>query len=405
MSYYWLSKTRQTLINSRSKLYTMTLSFQRLFFAVASIFALFAIMILAKTILIPLSIALLISFILLPVVKKLEKWGVNKSLSVTFSILGVFIIIGGILLLFSTQFIKLSSKFTDFKEKILTAFTDLTLYINEHVSFLPDLEKEDLINKIKTWVSESSGTLISKSISGTSAFFAGFIISIIFTFLFLIYRKGLTNAFASFAKVENRPRVVKMLKSVQQVGQKYIIGMFILINLVGLINSIGLWIIGLDSPFFFGFLGATFSILPYIGTTIGTIIPAVFALVSYDTILIAVGVVILFWAVQLITDNFLTPKIVGTSLNVNALASILSIIVGASVWGAAGMILFLPFAAMLKVVCEEFDELKPVALLIGTKSYIDGSGKNKSVGMIKKVWSWIKKVWGWIKGKFGKKLD
>jgi len=118
-----------------------------------------------------------------------------------------------------------------------------------------------------------------------------------------------------------------------------------------------------------------------------------------------VGVVILFWAVQLITDNFLTPKIVGTSLNVNALASILSIIVGASVWGAAGMILFLPFAAMLKVVCEEFDELKPVALLIGTKSYIDGSGKNKSVGMIKKVWSWIKKVWGWIKGKFGKKLD
>ncbi len=370
----------------------MNLSFQKMFFAIATVFAIFAILILAKTVLIPLSIALLISFILFPIVKKLEKWGVNKSLAVFLAILSVFIIIGAIILLFSTQFIKLSSEFSDFKEKILTAFAALTLYINEHVPFLPDIEKEDLIDKIKTWLSESGGSLVTKSISGTSAFFAGLIISIIFTFLFLIYRQGLTKAFASFAKVEDRPRVVKMLKSVQQVGQKYIIGMFILITLVGLINSIGLWILGLDNPFFFGFLGATFSILPYIGTTIGTIIPAVFALVSYDTIWIAVGVVILFWAVQLVTDNFLTPKIVGSNLEVNALASILSIIVGASVWGAAGMILFLPFAAMLRVVCEEFDELKPIALLIGTKYYEDDNDKKKSIGTIKKVWVWMKKL-------------
>jgi len=373
----------------------MNLSFQRLFFAIATVFALFAIMILAKSILIPLSIALLISFILFPVVKRFEKWGINKSLAVFFAILGVFIIIGAIILLFSTQFIKLSTEFSDFKEKILNAFADLTLYINEHVPFIDDFEKEDLIDKIKAWLNKSGGSLVSKSISGTSAFFAGLIMTIIFTFLFLIYRNGLTTAFASFAKVENRPRIVKMLKSVQQVGQKYIVGMFILISLVGLINSIGLWIIGLDNPFFFGFLGATFSILPYIGTTIGTIIPAVFALVSYDTIWIAVGVVILFWAVQLVTDNFLTPKIVGSNLEVNAFASILSIIVGAAVWGAAGMILFLPFAAMLRVVCEEYDELKPIALFIGTKNYEDGNDKKKSVGMFKKMFKWVK-------GKFGK---
>ena len=375
----------------------MNMSFQRLFFAITTVFALFAFLILAKSILIPLSIALLISFILFPVVKKLEKWGVNKSLAVFLAILGVFLIIGAIILIFSTQFIKLSSEFSDFKEKILNAFADLTLYINEHVPFIDDFDKDDLIGKIKAWLNKSGGSLVSKSISGTSAFFAGLIISIIFTFLFLIYRKGLTIAFASFAKVEDRPRVVKMLKSVQLVGKKYIVGMFILITLVGFINSIGLWIIGLDNPFFFGFLGATFSILPYIGTSIGTIIPAVFALVSYDTIWVAVGVVILFWAVQLVTDNFLTPKIVGSNLNVNAIASILSILVGAAVWGAAGMILFLPFVAMLRVVCEEFDELKPIALLIGTKNFEDNVDEKKSVSRIKKIVKWFKKKIG--KGK------
>jgi predicted PurR-regulated permease PerM len=55
---------------------------------------------------------------------------------------------------------------------------------------------------------------------------------------------------------------------------------------------------------------------------------------------------------------------VGDGLKINALTDILSLFIGAAVWGLAGMILFLPFAAMLKVVCEEFEELKPIALII-----------------------------------------
>jgi predicted PurR-regulated permease PerM len=100
--------------------------------------------------------------------------------------------------------------------------------------------------------------------------------------------------------------------------------------------------------------------------------------VSYDSLWPVIAVVILFWAVQLISDNFLSPKIVGGSLNINALAAILSLIVGALVWGVAGMILFLPFTAMLKVFCEEFEELKPIALLIGNQYYKEKhtAGKN-----------------------------
>lgn len=379
----------------------MKLSFQKLFFVIATVFAIFAILVFAKSILIPLSIALLISFILLPIVKKLEKWGVNKTLAVFFAIFAVLLLISGIILIFSTQIIKLSSEFTDFQDKILLAFADVTLYINQHVPFIQDLGKDELIEKIKTWLSKSSGSMVSKSISGTTSFIAGLVVTFIFAFLFLIYRKGLTIAFASFAKKENRERVIKMLKSVQQVGQKYIVGMFILITLVGFINSIGLWIIGLDNPFFFGFLGATFSILPYIGTAIGTIIPAVYALVTYDTIWVAVGVVVLFWVVQFVADNYLTPKIVGNNLEINALTSILSIIVGASVWGVAGMILFLPFAAMLKVVCEEFEELKPIALLIGNQNYKDE--KNKSIHRrFKKIQDWFSKRYSAIIKKFKK---
>jgi hypothetical protein len=101
-------------------------------------------------------------------------------------------------------------------------------------------------------------------------------------------------------------------------------------------------------------------------------------------------VAILFWAVQMISDNFLSPKIVGGSLHINALVSILSLIIGGLVWGVAGMILFLPFAAMLKVFCEEFEELKPIALLIGDQNYKE---KNSSGKFIKRRFT---KVQGWF---------
>jgi predicted PurR-regulated permease PerM len=149
------------------------------------------------------------------------------------------------------------------------------------------------------------------------------------------------------------------------------------IVILGFANSIGLWIIGLDNPFLFGFLAAVLALIPYAGTTLGAAIPILYAFISYDSLLMPVTIAIYFWFVQFIESNFLTPKIVGGNLNINALTSILSIIIGASVWGIAGMIIFLPFAAMLRVVCEEYEELKPIALLIGDQNRKSTNGNMK----------------------------
>lgn len=364
----------------------MKVSFQKLFFVIATVFALFAILVLAKSVLIPLSIALLMSFIMFPLAKKLESWGMNKILAAFLSIFGVILIIGGVIFFFSTQIIELSKEVSHFQDKIINAFADVTVYVNDNVSFVENLQKNELFDRMKGWLAESSGSLISKTVSNAATFLAGLLATIIFTFLFLIYRDGLTKAFMAFSPEDKRERVVKMFKSVQQVGQKYFLGMLLIIILIGLINSIGLWIIGIDNPFLFGFLGATLSIIPYIGTTFGAIIPVTYAFVSHDSGWMALAVGLLFWGVQMITDNFLTPKIVGNSLKVNALTTILSLIIGAAIWGVAGMVLFLPFVAMLKVVCEEYEELKPVALLIGNQNYQEKGGSGKFIS------KWFEKI-------------
>ena len=357
----------------------MNLSFQKLFFAIATVFAFFAVLILAKSVLIPLALALLISFILFPLVKKLEAWGLNSILAAFVSIFTVILILVGGIFLFSTQIIELSKEFTHFQDKIINAFTDLTLYINQNVSFLPDLKKNELFDRIKDWLNGSIGSLVKQTFSNTATFLAGLLATIIFTFLILIYREGLIKAFSAFSPEDKRKRVIKMFKSVQQVGQKYLFGMLILIIVIGLANSIGLLIIGIENPFLFGFLGAVLAIIPYIGTASGAIIPIMYAFITYNSLWMVIAVAILFWAVQLISDNFLSPKIVGGSMKINALTAILSLIVGAMVWGVAGMILFLPFAAMLKIVCEEYEELKAIALLIGNENYQENARGNKFV--------------------------
>ncbi|MEQ8476921.1 AI-2E family transporter [Fulvivirga sp.] len=368
----------------------MKLSFQKLFFILAFMFGLIAVMVFAKSILIPLSMALLISFILLPVVKKLESWGLNKLLAAFLSLLISFLIIIGGITLFSAEIVSLSDQLNDFTGKIMNTLSDAIVFINGNINFIEDLNREELVEQGKEWVKASSGSLIQNTFSSTASFFTGLVTTIIFTFLLLIYREGLTKAFVAFGDNQNKLTIFRMLKNIQSVGKKYLSGMFLLIIILGFANSIGLWIIGIDSPFLFGFLAAILSIVPFIGTTIGATIPVLYAFMSSDSLWVPVAVMILFWVIQTIESNFLNPKIVGSSLNVNALVAILSLLIGASVWGVAGMVLFLPFAAMLKVICEEFDQLKPIAMLIGNDISGDDNEKHKTS-------KWTEKMKGWLK--------
>ncbi len=343
----------------------MKLSFKNIFYVISSAFGLFAVLVFAKPVLMPLAFALLISFILFPVAKKFEKWGLGRILSAFLAILGVILLLAAGIFLFSTQIINLSTKVSDFQEKILQVFTKATLFLNNNFSSIQDIEEGELINQLKNWFSESGGLLVSKTFNNTASFIGGLVSVIIFTFLLLIYRSSLLHAFTSFYPLNKRDYAFKMFKKVQMVGKKYLLGMLVLMTILGLANSLGLLIIGIDNPFLFGFLAGILAIVPYIGTLIGAAIPVLYAFLAYESFWRPIAVIILFWVVQSVESNYLSPRIVGRSLNVNALTVLLSIIIGASVWGIAGMILFLPFAAMFKTVCEHYEQLKPVALLIG----------------------------------------
>lgn len=347
----------------------MSFSIRQLFFALSSVLGIIVLLHLGQTVFVPLAFALLISFILYPVCSYLERLGVGRMWAILWTILGVVLLIFGITYLFSTQIINIVREFDHFREKLNGVLAGVTNFLNNKISLMPDLNEDNLKELSKQWFSDKSGGFVTDTLNSTALFLTGVTLTIIYTFLLLLYRKGLKNAFVNFAAEDKRDQYASMINNMQRVGQKYLTGMFILIMILGVLNSCGLLLIGIDYAFFFGFLAAFLAIIPYVGTTLGGAIPALYAFMNYESYWYPLGVVLMFWIIQIVEGNFLNPKIVGGNLNLNALVAILALISGGLVWGIPGMILFLPYTAILKVACEHYKELSPLSYVLKDDLY------------------------------------
>jgi len=346
----------------------MTFSLRQLFYGIGSLIGIGLIMIYGQSLLIPLSFALLLSFMLYPV----NRWLRHKGWNDIFASLGalfVFLLaISGVLTFFSNEVLSLTDQWSDFRKRLLDLYSSIILFFNENVPWMEPLDEQQLVDDAIEWISNSWSDVLGRTFSESTSFLTDVFTVFLFAFLFLLFHKTLVKAAAKTAPGDKQSEFRKMLKQIQEVGQKYLVGMLTLIAILGLLNSLGLWIIGIDTPFLFGYLAAFLSIIPYVGTAMGAGLPIVYSLMAYDSIWIPVSVALLFWGIQLLEGNFLNPKIVGKSVNVNALTAIFSLFLGATLWGLAGMILFLPFAAMLKVVCRHYETLEPIALLMDDDS-------------------------------------
>jgi predicted PurR-regulated permease PerM len=280
------------------------------------------------------------------------------------SILVVF----GAIYLFSNQMIKIAEEYQEFTGKLEQILTKSIDFLNQEVQLIPDIQFQEVITQLKDYFSESGLFIVSDTITVTSTFLSYLLLIVIYTFLILLYGRPLAKGLTQQVKSEDQKSFYGMLKEMQQVGQKYLTGVIILILVIGSLGSIGLLLMGVKYAFFFGFMAGFFAVIPFIGVTVGGIIAAFYTFLSYDSYLLLLGVVLLFWFLTIIEGNVLNPRIVGGNLNLNALAAIIALITGGFLWGIAGMIIFLPMTAILRVVCEHVVPLKPLAVLLGANN-------------------------------------
>ena len=146
--------------------------------------------------------------------------------------------------------------------------------------------------------------------------------------------------------------------------QSYLVGLLLEAALVATLNSAALLIIGVKYAVLIGIIGALLNIIPYIGGLVAISIPMLLAIATKEPI-DAVWVFIAYIIVQFIDNNFFVPKIVASKVKINALVSIIVVLIGGALWGVAGMFLSIPLTAIIKVIFDRIEPLAPFGFLLG----------------------------------------
>ena len=345
-----------------------TLSLQRLAHFMIILTISFYFFIKAKYLLIPIALSFLFTFMLTPICHFHEGWSKNRFLAVILTFITVTLPLFGVIVIFSYQLVDVLSEIGSITQKLTAGINRI---FNSIQDVFPIRGKDGVV-----WIDENLESLfdqplgiLSTGLVSSTVVIANLVIVSVYTFFMLLYRTSIKKFFLIQFDDHTRVKAQAFLTEVQSMTQQYLYGMGSVILILGTLNSIGLYLIGLNYAFFWGFLAAFLAVIPYIGTLVGGALPFLYSLAMSDDPWQPVAVLFFYIAIQTIEGNFITPKVVGSSIKINPLAAIFSLILGGVLWGIAGMIMALPLIAILKAVCRQIPVLKPVGLLLDSDLY------------------------------------
>lgn len=324
-----------------------------------------AILYFGRALLIPLSFALLISFILYPICSFLEKKGIRRLGATLIAIFLLLLVGSGIVVLLIQQFVSFLKEWPVISVKLEEALAQLSRFISDYYT-ISKQQQQDLLKNLANQSSGSLLHLLRQTISAYSVSMVLLILVPVFAALILYYRSLLLNVLYRLFPGERKESIRRILHLSVTTYYNFIKGMIIVYAIVGLLNTIGLLILGVPHAVFFGFMAAVLTFIPYVGIIIGSLLPIAMTWITYNSVWYALGVVGIFAIVQYLEANIIFPLAVSNRLRINALVTLIAIVAGGILWGVAGMILFVPFLAILKLIADHHPKMKVWSVLIGS---------------------------------------
>jgi predicted PurR-regulated permease PerM len=335
-------------------------------FLLVSVILIMYVIIQAKQFLYPLAFGFLLAYLLYPVVNFLEKQNVPRILSI---IVGLVIIIAIIYGAGFFIFRRIGTLVEDIPSLKKQALDNVEAFVQ---SIQTTFGIKD--NKLEVFLRDSVTGMFQTGSQGFKQMFVhttGTLIKIlllpVYVFLFLYYRTKFSYFILKMVKDEKRLVTIKILREISTVASSYMGGIFIVATCLCIMNSIGFSLIGLKYPIFMGIVAAIFSFIPYFGTLIGYTLPFAFSLLTMNSPMFAIAIVVQYFIVHLIENNLLTPNIVGDKLKINPFFIIVGLIGAAMIWGIPGMMIIVPALAITKIIFENIESLHPFAYLLGPK--------------------------------------
>lgn len=314
---------------------------------------------------VPLSFAVLISFILYPVCRWLEQKKVKRIPAIVISLSVLFVLTALLLYGFGLQLISFAREWPRLQTKIVEALASLSQFVEANFGVTIDEQKLMFSDFMHNSGSDAVG-LIRQTISASAVSLVLAILIPIYAYLMLYYRSRLVHALYYLFPSEGRTNIRETLQQSIQSYYNFVKGMLVVYLIVGALNSLGLFVLGIPHALLFGYAASIFTIIPYVGIIVASLLPISIAWATYQSPLYPLGVVALFAIVQYLEANVIFPWAVSDRLKINTLMTIIVIIAGGIIWGAAGMILFIPFLGILKLIADRHPKMKFISVLLGT---------------------------------------
>ncbi|MBC3539955.1 AI-2E family transporter [Rufibacter sediminis] len=315
--------------------------------------------------LIPVGFALLLSLLMLPLGRKLEQWGVSRIWATLLCILLIVLLIAGVLLLLIAQAVNISEDWPQMQPKLEQLISSVQEWIRQQFGVAPQEQIRMVQEQIKKF-SESANKLGTSLLKGSLGLLSSFVLVLLYMFFLLWKREKYQEFFLRLFKEERHAKVNQVLDQIKKVAGQYLAGRLISIAFIAAFYAIGFSIIGLENALLVAPIAAIPILVPYVGAFVGSAFPLVFALASGSTDLVLPTMLVIVGA-QIIDNNFIEPLAMGAKLNLSPIFTIVAVVSGELVWGVAGMILFEPLFAVIKILCDQVPALHPYGYLLGNE--------------------------------------
>lgn len=335
-----------------------------------------------RTFLVPFSFAILFSMLMLPVSRKMEKWGLGRVAATLVCIFIILLFVFGVLGIISAQAVQFKEQLPQIQERAQSLLDTVFSWIQQKIGLTPQEQIRFLKQQVSRY-SESANTIVTSFLSGAVGIMGGFVLVILYFFFLMWKREKYETFFLKLATSERQEDVKRELQEITRVATLYLAGRLVSMIFLGVIYGVGFSMIGLKNAIFLSFIAVIPTIIPYVGAYIGGMFPLVMALVTGSTGMV-LPVLILLVVAQTIDNNIIEPLAEGESLNISPIVTIIALVLGELVWGVSGMILFVPFFAVIRIVCDHIPSLNPYGFLLAND--VEDSG-------------WLRKMKSWLKRK------
>ena len=313
-----------------------------------------------KGIFVPIAFAVIISILLNSLVNKLRRRGVKRILAIVIALFIGIVTVSGLLYFISTQLMHFSENLPALKIKFNEHFAEMQTWIAAHLK-IPVAKQQKITNDALN----GSQSFLGSALGGAFSTLGFIFLLPIYVFLLLYYKTLILNFFHEVFAEENTGQVSAVLTETKSAIRSYMVGLLLEALVVAVMNSVALLLLGVDYAILIGVIGAILNMLPYVGGIVAIALPVIIASVTKDGFSTQLGILGAYSIIQFIDNNFLVPFLVSSRVKINALISIIVVLLGGALWGVAGMFLSIPVIAILKIIFDRLPEMRPWGKLLG----------------------------------------